>query len=234
MSNQICQSNLSKVMNMDNLEKITLGIVVVMLLVVGFNAYQISQLKSPAAQAISTPTGKAVAAITQTAGPDVIPKGIPDIYGKELGVSFDDVSAVNPQVADNTIRKLGLLDEKLSVDGKDKERYIAIASRISCEYCCGAESIILPDGKAACGCAHSYAMRGLAKYLIQNHAKEYTDDQILEELGKWKTLFFPSKITAKAKVLQSKSIELNYINLASNKYRNIEKGTSSTGMVGGC
>ena len=66
-------------------------------------------------------------------------------------------------------------------------------------------------------------MRGLAKYLITNHPNEFTDDQILEELGKWKILFFPGPMAAKAKVLQSKGIELNYINLASNKYRGIEQ-----------
>ena len=41
----------------------------------------------------------------------------------------------------------------------------------------------------------------------------------------------------KAAVLKSKGIELNYINLASNKYRGIEKGVevgSSGAMVGGC
>ena len=38
---------------------------------------------------------------------DVIPKGIPAIYGKELGVSFDDVNVKNPGKADETIRKFG-------------------------------------------------------------------------------------------------------------------------------
>jgi len=36
-------------------------------------------------------------------------------------------------------------------------------------------------------------------------------------------------------VLEAQGIELNYINLASNKYRGIEKGQqASGGMVGGC
>ena len=81
-------------------------------------------------------------------------------------------------------------------------------------------------------------MRGLAKYLIKNHGAELSNDQILEELGKWKTLFFPSKLMQKAAVLQSQGIELSYINLASNKYRGIENSvsqqSSSGGMVGGC
>jgi len=39
----------------------------------------------------------------------------------------------------------------------------------------------------------------------------------------------------KAQVLESNGIDsTNYINLASNKYRGIEQGAVSGGMVGGC
>lgn len=164
------------------------------------------------------------AAFQQPAGSsvDVIPKGEPRIYGPELGVSYDDISLTNQQKADATIAKIGRLDTSIKLSGKDLERYIKIASQISCEYCCGVDSIITQNGQAACGCAHSYAMRGLGKYLITKHPNEFTDDQILEEMGKWKTLFFPGQMSSKAQVLKSKGIELNYINLASNKYRNIE------------
>ena len=167
---------------------------------------------------------------------NVIPKGVPPIYGSEIGVSFDGVSASNPALADATIAKLSAYDRSMTLTGDKLKRYIAITSQISCEYCCGAESIIFPDGRAACGCAHSYAMRGLAKYLVDKHGGEYTNDQILEELGKWKTLFFPGKLIAKAGVLKEQGIEFNYINLASNKYRDIEKGVQpgAGGMVGGC
>src|SRR3989338_2226038 len=61
---------------------------------------------------------------------DVIPKGIPAIYGKELGVSFDDVNVKNPGKADEKIRKLGILDVNLNLQGKELERYINIASKI--------------------------------------------------------------------------------------------------------
>ncbi|MEK6835676.1 MAG: hypothetical protein AABX55_01520, partial [Nanoarchaeota archaeon] len=100
-------------------------------------------------------------------------------------------------------------------------------------YCCGADAITFPDGQAACGCAHSYAMRGVAKYLLTEHP-EMKDEAILEELGKWKTLFFPDTMKAKAQVLKDKDIELNYINLASNLFRGIEQGNTNGGMVGGC
>ncbi len=166
---------------------------------------------------------------------EIIPSGVPKIYGKELGVSYDDVSPNDPRKADSTIGVLGNLDNSITLTGDNLQRYISIASQISCEYCCGAESIIFSNGQAACGCAHSYAMRGLAKYLIKNHASEFSDDEILEELGKWKVLFFPGIHETKATALKSQGIELNYINLASNKYRGIEQGQqASGGMVGGC
>jgi len=203
-------------------DKLLYGLLILVVLVMGFNAYQISQLKGMKnAPASSIQTNK-ITAQSAFSGIDVVPKGVPRIYGKELGVSYDDVSALNQQRADATIKRLGILDEQISLSGKELERYISVVSQISCEYCCGVESIIFSNGKPACGCNHSYAMRGLAKYLIKNHGDEFTDDEILEELGKWKTLFFPDAIAKKAAILNGKGIELNYINLASNKYRGIE------------
>ena len=162
--------------------------------------------------------------------------------GSRNKVNFDDVSASNPEKADLTIRILGQLDQDITLSGADKERYIKVLYKlnngISCEYCCGARAVIFADGQPACGCAHSYAMRGLTKYLITKHGKEYTDEQLLEEAGKWKALFFPGAMELKAQVLKSKGLELNFINLASNKYRGIEQGAQSAGggskMVGGC
>jgi len=166
---------------------------------------------------------------------EIIPKGVPAIYGKELGVNFDEVSPDNPRGANANIAILKNLDKTITLTGDDFQRYLNIASKTACEYCCGAKALIFSDGRPACGCAHSYAMRGLAKYLIKEHGDEYTDDEILTELGKWKVLFFPGINEQKAAVLKSKGIEVNYINLASNKYRGIERGqATSGGMVGGC
>ena len=179
--------------------------------------------------------GSGSSGISAVSASEIIPAGIPEVYGKELGISYNDISPNDPRKADSTIGVLGNLDNQITLSGADLQRYIDIASQISCEYCCGAESIIFSNGKAACGCAHSYAMRGLAKYLITKHGSEFSDDEILAELGKWKVLFFPGIHETKAAVLKSQGIELNYINLASNKYRGIEKGQSSGGdMVGGC
>jgi len=212
------------------LQNIVFGLTIIVFIVIVFNAFQINKSGAvkiqPATAAVlqipASNTDTKVVKEINMEDIDIAPKGMPEIYGQELSVSFDDISSVNPEKANTAISKLGALDEQISLSGKDLDRYISIAGKISCEYCCGAESIIFKNGNAACGCAHSYAMRGLAKYLIKNHPKEFGDDEILEELGKWKTLFFPSPIIQKAKVLKNKGIELNYINLASNKYRGIE------------
>src|SRR3989338_6236837 len=166
---------------------------------------------------------------------DIIPTGVPAVYGSALGISYDDVSASNPKLADETIKKLSSYESE-ELNSEQMTRYIKIGSAISCEYCCGADAIIFPNGQAACGCAHSYAMRGLAKYLLINNP-EMSDYEILSELGKWKVLFFPGIHEQKAKVLEANGIDsTDYVNLASNLYRGAEQGQvpSSSEMVGGC
>ena len=170
---------------------------------------------------------------------EIMPTGVPAIYGSELKISYDDVSINNPYKAEETIALLGKIDTSEILTGADLQRYINILyveeNGISCEYCCGARAVIFENGEPACGCAHSYAMRGLAKYLIKFHGSEFTDDEILSEVGKWKVLFFPGIHEAKAQVLEANGIDsTNYINLASNKYRGIEQGQGSGAMVGGC
>lgn len=123
-----------------------------------------------------------------------ISQGAPDIYGPELGVSFDQ--------AESSMNAMKMYDptygqQKITLSGDDLKRYIDIGLKISCEYCCGAKSIVFQDGRAACGCAHSQAMRGLAAYLIKNHGGEYSNDEILRELARWKGRFFPKQMMQK-------------------------------------
>lgn len=178
----------------------------------------------------SSPTGLVSAS-------SIVPSGVPAVYGNELGIMYDDVSAGNPKKADETIKLLGNIDRVETLEGNDLDRYINILYKMhngmSCEYCCGARSIIFENGQPACGCAHSYAMRGLTKYLILNHP-DMTDSEILTEIGKWKVLFFPGIMEGKAQVMESQGISTDYISLSSNQYRGIEKGQTSGGMVGGC
>ena len=179
-----------------------------------------------------SPTGNVIATVSAS---EIIPKGVPEVYGSELKVSYDDVSANNPQLAEATIRKLSQYED-MQLNSEQMTRYVRIGSSIACEYCCGAETLVFSNGERACGCAHSYAMRGLEKYLLTKHP-DMSDLEILSELGKWKVLFFPGIHIQKAQVLEANGIDsTDYINLASNKYRGIETGQSSGAgeMVGGC
>ncbi|HLC35978.1 MAG TPA: hypothetical protein VJK05_00010 [archaeon] len=132
----------------------------------------------------------------------LIPKGVPEVYGEALGVSFDDaVNSMNVLAAlDGDLYDTGALKLK-DLSAEQKKRYTEIGSMIACEYCCGATSLVFASGEPACGCAHSAAMRGLAKYLLIN--SDLSNEQILEELTKWKIMFFPKQMIEKALSLQA-------------------------------
>ena len=120
--------------------------------------------------------------------------GQPKTYGAELSIAFDQVEAA--------MNKMKVFDptygsQKITLSGNDLQRFIDIGLRISCEFCCGAKAIIDKNGQAACGCAHSQAMRGLAAYLVQKHGAEYTNDEILRELARWKGVYFPKQMIKK-------------------------------------
>ncbi|NIN66943.1 MAG: hypothetical protein GTO63_20055 [Anaerolineae bacterium] len=119
---------------------------------------------------------------------EAIPTGVPAIYGAELNVSFDQVQASIDVMAEfgPTYGKEGI-----ALTGPNLERYVRVASATACKYCCTATTLVKPDGSAACGCDHSQAMRGLAAYLIANHQDEYTDDELVEELNRWRAVYFP-------------------------------------------
>ena len=186
----------------------------------------------------SSITGNAIATgIGTVSALDVLPKGIPDVYGSEIGISYNDVSASNPSLADATMAKLTAYED-IELNSEQMERYVRIGSSIACEYCCGAKTLVFSTGERACGCAHSYAMRGLAKYLLTEHP-DMTDLEILDELGKWKVLFFPGIHEKKAEALDANGVDYtSYVNLASNIYRGAENqasaGSGNSQMVGGC
>lgn len=156
---------------------------------------------------------------------NAIPTGIPEGYGPELSVSFDKV-----QESINILKKFDPTygKEKIDLAEGKKNRYIKIGKSIACEYCCGADALVKDNGKAACGCAHSQAMRGLTAYLLKNHPNKYSDEMILDELSKWKAVFFPKQTIQK---------------ILNEKKKNGEKGIEELmtefpeflpEMVGGC
>lgn len=125
---------------------------------------------------------------------EVIPTGVPAIYGAELGISFDKAA--------ESIAPMSNIDKTVTLQGDELQRYVSIASQTACEYCCGATTLVTPSGEPACGCEHSYAMRGLIKYLIQNHA-DWSDDAILKAANDWKAVFFPKETVNKALKLKA-------------------------------
>ncbi len=134
------------------------------------------------------------------------PVGVPDVYGQELNISFDKVQdAIDKvQIFGPTYGQEG---RKIILEGADLERYIDIGFQIACEYCCGVKALVKEDGEAACGCAHSIMMRGLAAYLIKNHP-EVSNEQILEELTKWKATYFPKQtLSVKLQEMEEAGVE---------------------------
>ncbi len=219
---------------------VIIGVLAVLIIYNGVKIYSADVVNPISGNNVATGIGTVSAA-------EILPTGVPDIYGKELGISYDDVSASNQNLAQETINKLASYEET-QLDNATLQRYVRIGSSIACEYCCGAQTLVFSDGSKACGCAHSAAMRGLAKYLLTKHP-EMTDLQILNELGKWKVLFFPGPEQIKAGALKANNIDfasnksVEYVIIASNYYRGLENqaaassggGTSSGGgQVGSC
>ncbi len=219
-----------------NSTHIMLALVVATALVMSINSYQLSKIAGKTTFVTAETKVDLAGGLSFST-----PTGTPKIYGKELQVSYDDVDPYDPVKANTVIKKLGDLDRSITLNEEQKQRYINILYKmnngISCEYCCGARAIIFENGQPACGCAHSYAMRGLTKYLITKHGNEFSDEEMLAEVGKWKSLFFPNQIANKAKLLEENGLETDIVSLTSNKYRGIEKqlaGGNAGGMVGGC
>ncbi|HIH20650.1 MAG TPA: hypothetical protein VJI71_00405 [Candidatus Norongarragalinales archaeon] len=223
----------------ENVQSLVYVAIAVLVMILAFNQYQLatvsSQISLYSAPRLSSPQGSGVASQAsninlQALADRVIPTGVPAVYGTELGVSYDD------PVGSLTV--LGLLDGDLNPGGKLKfsqlnaqaqQRYVAMGQMIACEYCCGANALVFPNGQPACGCQHSAAMRGLAMYLLINHP-DMTDVQILAEMGKWKTLFFPKQVLSKAISFASAGLDsnINTIDLTSEKFRDFKASAIST------
>lgn len=122
-------------------------------------------------------------------------KGMP-FYGQELGVTYDDVVGGLP--------KLAALDptygsQKIILTDDEKKRYVKIGmtDKMTCEFCCGAKTLVFANGEAACGCQHSQAMRGILAYMIQKYPDK-SDDEMMREVARWKALYFPNQMMTRA------------------------------------
>ncbi len=148
----------------------------------------------------------------------MFPTGTP-IYGDDLGVSYDD-----PVVSLATLAKMynTLKTEVKSSNPEAWQRFLNMATKpvgISCEYCCGVgPSGIDSNGNSICGCQHNPALLSIALYLTAY--TDFSDGEILYEIMRWKTLFFPKNM-----------IELG-LSLAGGDTSSLD--STLPGMVGGC
>lgn len=119
----------------------------------------------------------------------MFPTGTPE-YGAGMGVSFDD--PINSLALTASMYN-SLKSEVQQKDPEAWQRFINLATKpvgISCEFCCGVGPVgIDGNGNLRCGCQHNPALQTIALYLTAY--TNYNDGEILREVMKWKTLFFP-------------------------------------------
>ncbi|MBI4448437.1 hypothetical protein HY641_00225 [Candidatus Woesearchaeota archaeon] len=140
-----------------------------------------------------------------------VPTGTPE-YGAALGVSFDDPI--------NSLNKLARYDQTEQLDTpEEKARYDKLAYGFSCDFCCGGPNSVTHISN--CGCSHAAAWRGVFKYFIKNNP-EYTDEQLIGEATRWKTLWYPGPMMKRI--------------LSEGSSGSVDASTLSQlpGMVGGC
>ena len=110
---------------------------------------------------------------------NLVPTGTP-WYGAAAGVSFDD-----PVGAQNAWQKgLGV-----QLAPAEQERWNRIVNSFTCDYCCGSPQ--RPTIITHCGCAHSRAAQGMAKWFVKNYGSQYSDEEIYGEMARWYALWYP-------------------------------------------
>lgn len=148
----------------------------------------------------------------------MFPTGTPE-YGETLGVSFDDPVDSLSKLAN---MYNGLKSEVKNNNPEAFNRFVNLASNpkgVSCEYCCGVGPIGADkNGNSRCGCQHNPALLSVALYL--SAYSDYSDAEILREVMKWKTLFFPKNMIELGISLGGGNAQTTLDNLP--------------GMVGGC
>jgi hypothetical protein len=189
---------------------------VILLVFIGINQYLIFSINSALSKGVSIsgrivektpqittqtePTGEQASSdIVQQIYDEVVPK---EGAQTDYGITFSNEG----------LQTLVGHQRSISLSGEDQQRYIKIGTSpdTACEYCCGIgeRGALRDDGNIACGCAHNIALAGLIKYLIQ---QGYTDEQILDEIQKWKAYFFPRGYVTE--VLQERGISPESVGL---------------------
>ena len=128
----------------------------------------------------------------------MLPTGTPDYsddFSTDLGVELSFDNAVPSMEA--LARWFPTIKEEVKQENPEAwNRYLELAAKphgVSCEYCCGIGPQGADDkGESRCGCQHNPALLALTLGLVSR--TEYTDAQVLKEVMRWKTLFFPKNM----------------------------------------
>lgn len=110
---------------------------------------------------------------------NIVPTGTP-WYGQQAGVSFDDPI---------TAQKLWAKGRAIQLTPEEEQRWSRIANSFTCDYCCGSPQN--PTIITRCGCAHSAAAQGMAKWFVKNYGSSYSDEEIYGEMARWYALWYP-------------------------------------------
>lgn len=142
--------------------------------------------ETPAPKSTGNPTQDAIAAVVPTGTPFYVLEG----SGSEKikGTSFDD-PLTSQKVWASLLgsRRFGTANA-IQLTPEEEQRWQRIVSVFTCDYCCGGPNSVTTINR--CGCAHSYAWQGMAKFFIEYYPN-YSDEQIMGEMTKWKGLWYP-------------------------------------------
>lgn len=112
----------------------------------------------------------------------MLPSGTP-FYAPE-GISFDD--------AEGSLTAWGRYEDEILLDVELQARWEEITSTMTCDYCCGSPNSVTVINR--CGCDHAKAFRSIAKYLLSNYGSEYSNEEIIGELHRWKGAWYPKGV----------------------------------------
>ena len=196
---------------------------------------------------------KSTGDITQDAIANVVPLGTPPYVlqgpGSEklAGISFDDPITSQKAWASLLGSKRFGTTNAIQLTPEEDKRWKKLTNSFTCDYCCGGPNSVTTISH--CGCAHSYAWQGMAKFFVKNYP-DYSDEQIQGEMTKWKALWYPQGMIQDYLVYtgqQPPSI-LNHGGAAGIKQQFLQQGSNSQqqtkaeatplkdlpSMVGGC
>jgi len=142
--------------------------------------------ETPPPKSTGNPTQDAIATVVPTGTPSYVLEG----PGSEKikGATFDDPITSQKVWASLLGSKRFGTANAIQLTPEEEQRWQKLTSVFTCDFCCGGPNSVTTINR--CGCAHSYAWQGMAKFFIKYYP-DYTDEQILGEMTKWKGLWYP-------------------------------------------